>query len=220
MKSRMNGTNHLSETSTLVHTTYLHTFCCEYCCVYNGCSCSCVAMERDRVSVPIDLSKTNSRTIADTITGEHEHTICGYSLLKGIGDGEPVASERFFVGGHEWVLLFYPDGKKSSSSDHGNQMYRVRPNYELLGARDAAGNAPNAPAERDARGEARPDGVILAGVHVSEAQVTAAALAALSVVCFVHMWSNPSDHDIIPLIRDLLQYQYGCLLRLVACIRL
>lgn len=112
--------------------------------------------------MPIDLSKTNSRTIADTITGEHEHTICGYSLLKGIGDGEPVASERFFVGGHEWVLLFYPDGKKSSSSDHGNQMYRVRPNYELLGARDAAGNAQNAPAERDARGEARPDGTILA----------------------------------------------------------
>lgn len=63
-------------------------------------------------------AKTNSRTVADTIVGEHEHTICGYSLLKGIGDGEPVASERFNVGGHDWVLLFYPDGKKSSSSEH------------------------------------------------------------------------------------------------------
>ena len=86
----------------------------------------------------------------------------GYSLVKGIGDGEPIASERFTVGGHEWVsgcsgglrlqvmkrlasmacsalvaralevqvcdgshstfvspqvLLFYPDGKRSSSSD-------------------------------------------------------------------------------------------------------
>ncbi len=37
--------------------------------------------------------------------GEHEHTIVGYSLIKGIGDGEPVASERFVVGGHEWVRL-------------------------------------------------------------------------------------------------------------------
>ena len=36
-------------------------------------------------------------------TGEHEHTIVGYSLVKGIGDGEPIASERFNVGGHEWV---------------------------------------------------------------------------------------------------------------------
>jgi hypothetical protein len=47
--------------------------------------------------------------------GEHEHVISGYSLLKGIGDGEPIASDRFAVGGHEWVLLFYPDGKRSTS---------------------------------------------------------------------------------------------------------
>ena len=53
------------------------------------------------------------------IAGEHEHTIIGYSLVKGIGDGEPIASERFTVGGHEWVLLFYPDGKRSSSSEAG-----------------------------------------------------------------------------------------------------
>jgi hypothetical protein len=54
-----------------------------------------------------------------TCAGEHEHTIIGYSLVKGIGDGEPIASERFTVGGHEWVLLFYPDGKRSSSSEAG-----------------------------------------------------------------------------------------------------
>ncbi|KAG2495355.1 hypothetical protein HYH03_006624 [Edaphochlamys debaryana] len=59
--------------------------------------------------------KTSSKTVTDTIVGEHTHTIVGYSLIKGIGDGEPIASERFVVGGHEWVLLFYPDGKRSSS---------------------------------------------------------------------------------------------------------
>jgi hypothetical protein len=107
------------------------------------------------MSSPADAAKTNSRTVADTITGEHEHTICGYSLLKGIGDGEPVASERFTVGGHEWVLLFYPDGKKSSNSDHGNQMYpRVQANFQLLGPRDGPANAQNPPAERDGRGQA------------------------------------------------------------------
>lgn len=35
--------------------------------------------------------------------GEHELCIKGYSLLKGLGDGEPIASEKFNVGGHEWV---------------------------------------------------------------------------------------------------------------------
>lgn len=62
-------------------------------------------------------NKTTSRTVTDTVVGEHTHTIVGYSLIKGIGDGEPIASERFTVGGHEWVLLFYPDGKRSSSSE-------------------------------------------------------------------------------------------------------
>eukprot|EP00798_Chlamydomonas_sp_ICE-L_P005005 gene5005-34789_t len=45
--------------------------------------------------------------------------------MKGIGDGEPITSERFSVGGHEWVLLFYPDGKRSSSTEgdmHGGQI--------------------------------------------------------------------------------------------------
>lgn len=59
--------------------------------------------------------------------GEHEHTIVGYSLIKGIGDGEPIASERFEVGGHEWVLLFYPDGKRSSSEAHHNGPAHIMP---------------------------------------------------------------------------------------------
>lgn len=47
--------------------------------------------------------KSHSKTVTDTLVGEHEHHIVGYSLIKGIGDGEPIASERFSVGGHEWV---------------------------------------------------------------------------------------------------------------------
>jgi len=79
-------------------------------------------------------------------TGEHEHTIVGYSLIKGIGDGEPIASERFTVGGHEWVLLFYPDGKKSSAELHNINPQQVPPPHAHLAA---AGRQP--PANRDAR---------------------------------------------------------------------
>ncbi|KAJ9531532.1 hypothetical protein V8C86DRAFT_2577159 [Haematococcus lacustris] len=79
--------------------------------------------------------KSNSKTVTDTLVGEHQHQIVGYSLVKGIGDGEPIASERFTVGGHEWVLLFYPDGKRSSSSENpGNG-----------GAGDHAQFVPNGP---------------------------------------------------------------------------
>ena len=60
--------------------------------------------------------------------GEHEHVISGYSLLKGIGDGEPIASDRFTVGGHEWVLLFYPDGKRSTNDPNAP---RAKPTWEM-----------------------------------------------------------------------------------------
>jgi len=80
---------------------------------------------------PAQQKNTSSKTVTDTIVGEdfgvagdggcceiapfadpnlfplfaggHTHTIVGYSLIKGIGDGEPIASDRFSVGGHEWV---------------------------------------------------------------------------------------------------------------------
>jgi hypothetical protein len=110
--------------------------------------------------VAASKSATNSRTIADTIVGEHEHTICGYSLLKGIGDGEPIASDRFLVGGHEWVLLFYPDGKRSSNSDHGQVYARAAPNIQLLAGREGDANAQNInPVQL--RGEAHQQGTVL-----------------------------------------------------------
>ena len=42
---------------------------------------------------------STSTSAITTLTGEHLYTINGYSLVKGIGDGEPIASERFTVGG-------------------------------------------------------------------------------------------------------------------------
>lgn len=85
------------------------------------------------------------------IAGEHEHTIVGYSLIKGIGDGEPIASERFMVGGHEWVLLFYPDGKRSSSEVHNINPQHVPAPHAHLQAGGAA-----APAAGGGHGHAPP----------------------------------------------------------------
>ncbi len=107
--------------------------------------------------------KSISKTVTETITGEHEHTIVGYSLIKGIGDGEPIASERFEVGGHEWVLLFYPDGKRSSAEvanlhnaiNAANAANAARDTMAALTVRDAANAATAGNGAGGANGAAR-----------------------------------------------------------------
>ena len=47
--------------------------------------------------------KSSSKTVTDTVIGEHEHTIVGYSLVKGIGDGEPIA--RWVLGSAAWAQV-------------------------------------------------------------------------------------------------------------------
>ena len=54
---------------------------------------------------------TSSTSITDTVRGSHEFKITGYSLSKGIGIGKYIASDTFSVGGYEWAIYFYPDGK-------------------------------------------------------------------------------------------------------------
>jgi speckle-type POZ protein len=40
----------------------------------------------------------------------HAFEIVGYSLHKGLGSGKCICSATFSVGGHEWRILYYPDG--------------------------------------------------------------------------------------------------------------
>ncbi|KAD3336610.1 hypothetical protein E3N88_32129 [Mikania micrantha] len=54
---------------------------------------------------------TTSTSITETVNGEHDFRISGYSLSKGIGIGKYVASDTFMVGGYSWAIYFYPDGK-------------------------------------------------------------------------------------------------------------
>jgi speckle-type POZ protein len=63
-------------------------------------------------------------------------------LLKGIGDGEPIASDRFMVGGHEWVLLFYPDGKRSMSDGNAPNQPQDDPYAALFVALIGEGQRP------------------------------------------------------------------------------
>lgn len=45
------------------------------------------------------------------MNGSHHFKIAGYPLAKGIGVGKYIASECFTVGGYDWAIYFYPDGK-------------------------------------------------------------------------------------------------------------
>ncbi|OIT08609.1 PREDICTED: BTB/POZ and MATH domain-containing protein 4-like [Nicotiana attenuata] len=54
---------------------------------------------------------TSSRSVTETVNGSHRFVIQGYSLAKGMGVGKHIASDNFTVGGHQWAIYFYPDGK-------------------------------------------------------------------------------------------------------------
>ncbi|KAF8392488.1 hypothetical protein HHK36_022830 [Tetracentron sinense] len=56
-------------------------------------------------------SVTTSSSLTDTVNGSHQFKITGYSLSKGLGIGKYIASDTFMVGGYEWAIYFYPDGK-------------------------------------------------------------------------------------------------------------
>ncbi|CAM8930244.1 unnamed protein product [Rhodiola kirilowii] len=56
-------------------------------------------------------SPTSSRSVTETVNGSHRFVINGYSLAKGMGVGKHIASENFTVGGYQWAIYFYPDGK-------------------------------------------------------------------------------------------------------------
>ncbi|KAJ6817100.1 BTB/POZ and MATH domain-containing protein 2-like [Iris pallida] len=60
---------------------------------------------------PEPPSETASTSVTDTVNGSHEFKIGGYSLSKGMGPGKYVSSDVFSVGGRDWAVYFYPDGK-------------------------------------------------------------------------------------------------------------
>eukprot|EP00899_Mesostigma_viride_P012907 jgi/Mesvir1/21617/Mv04040-RA.1 len=68
------------------------------------------------ITADTDLETSRSLCSTDTIKGSHKFTITGYSLMKGIGYGKYVSSETFHVGGYDWAMYFYPDGKNEEDN--------------------------------------------------------------------------------------------------------
>nr|AAM66127.1 unknown [Arabidopsis thaliana] len=52
-----------------------------------------------------------STSFIETVNGSHQFTIQGYSLAKGMSPGKFIQSDIFSVGGYDWAIYFYPDGK-------------------------------------------------------------------------------------------------------------
>ncbi|XVE81513.1 hypothetical protein DITRI_Ditri15bG0070500 [Diplodiscus trichospermus] len=65
---------------------------------------------------PSTSSSTSSTSRTETVNGSHNFKISGYSLAKGTGVGKYIASETFMVGGYEWAIYFYPDGKSAEDN--------------------------------------------------------------------------------------------------------
>lgn len=66
--------------------------------------------------VPSNDGEGGSTSISRTVNGSHEFTMSGYSLAKGMGPGKFIASDVFRVGGYDWAIYFYPDGKNPEDS--------------------------------------------------------------------------------------------------------
>ncbi|XP_071723369.1 BTB/POZ and MATH domain-containing protein 2-like [Rutidosis leptorrhynchoides] len=64
----------------------------------------------------IEPATTSSTCLNETIDGSHQFKIMGYSLAKGMGVGKYLASDTFSVGGYDWAIYFYPDGKSSEDN--------------------------------------------------------------------------------------------------------
>ncbi|XP_010691281.1 BTB/POZ and MATH domain-containing protein 3 isoform X2 [Beta vulgaris subsp. vulgaris] len=59
---------------------------------------------------------SSSKSVIETVNGSHRFEIKGYSLAKGMGAGKYVSSDIFTVGGYDWAIYFYPDGKNPEDS--------------------------------------------------------------------------------------------------------
>nr|KJB74039.1 hypothetical protein B456_011G268500 [Gossypium raimondii] len=68
-------------------------------------------MRKRKKSTMDDSKDSASKSVSETVNGSHQFTIKGYSLAKGMGPGKCIASDIFTVGGYDWAVYFYPDGK-------------------------------------------------------------------------------------------------------------
>ncbi|CAL4997551.1 unnamed protein product [Urochloa decumbens] len=63
------------------------------------------------------MRTTVSTCTPETEQGKHVFEIFGYSKHRGMGNLEFISSGTFSVSGHDWAVLFFPDGYSSSNRD-------------------------------------------------------------------------------------------------------
>ncbi|KAJ1685055.1 hypothetical protein LUZ63_016445 [Rhynchospora breviuscula] len=68
-------------------------------------------------AVDIIEPETVSTWLTKTCTGSHLFKITGYSFNKGIGFGKYITSDIFTVGGYNWTIRYYPDGKSRHNQE-------------------------------------------------------------------------------------------------------
>ncbi|KAJ3700983.1 hypothetical protein LUZ61_004688 [Rhynchospora tenuis] len=56
-------------------------------------------------------TETTSTSITEMCSGSHLFKVIGYSLNRGIGAGRCITSDAFTVGGYDWTIGYYPDGR-------------------------------------------------------------------------------------------------------------
>ncbi|KAL6867760.1 hypothetical protein ACP4OV_015784 [Aristida adscensionis] len=62
-------------------------------------------------------SRSASAISATTASGYHLLVVDGYSRTKAIPNGDCVESRPFRVGGHRWIIEYYPNGKDAEDAD-------------------------------------------------------------------------------------------------------
>ncbi|KAM3370355.1 hypothetical protein ACQJBY_017954 [Aegilops geniculata] len=66
------------------------------------------------------LPKTSSTCLTEGVTAVHDFEVANYRLLDGIGVGKHVRSSNFSVGGFEWFMNFFPDGRMADYAGYAS----------------------------------------------------------------------------------------------------
>ncbi|EMS57480.1 BTB/POZ and MATH domain-containing protein 2 [Triticum urartu] len=66
------------------------------------------------------LPKTWSTCLTESVTAVHDFEVANSRLLDGIGVGKHVRSSNFSVGGFEWFMNFFPDGRMADYAGYAS----------------------------------------------------------------------------------------------------
>ncbi|PUZ53424.1 hypothetical protein GQ55_5G051700 [Panicum hallii var. hallii] len=83
-------------------------------------------------------------------SGSHIFKIAGYSLTQGMGVGHCLQSSAFTVAGHDWAVVFYPDGHGVNESADHVSVFVTLLIRQARRTRTAATAAPSAPTSTSA----------------------------------------------------------------------